>query len=38
MPVWKHRLELAASGYCIMGFCEHGLELSVRETGTLVDQ
>jgi hypothetical protein len=36
MPVWKRRLELAASGYCIMGFCEH--ELSVREAGTLIDQ
>jgi hypothetical protein len=36
MPVWKRRLELAASGYCIMGFYEH--ELSVWETGTLIDQ
>jgi hypothetical protein len=33
IPLWKRRLGLAASGYCIMGFCEHGLELSVRDTG-----
>jgi hypothetical protein len=37
VPVWKRRLELAASGYCIMGFCEHGLERSVRKTGALID-
>jgi hypothetical protein len=32
MSVWKRRLDLAALGYCMMGFCEQGLERSVPET------